>query len=124
MIEYVDYVPRELVQTVLVFLSIIPYVVHLFKRQQEKSKEIELLREKRIALLEEEILVKEIREALKLVTPPDRGSSIQPPASFQRQIKTIRCPSQFLNCPNCGAPVNNNRCEYCGTDFSSFIQEE
>lgn len=22
-----------------------------------------------------------------------------------------------FNCPNCGAPINNERCEYCGTQF-------
>lgn len=22
-----------------------------------------------------------------------------------------------LNCPNCGAPINSDKCEYCGTSF-------
>ena len=25
----------------------------------------------------------------------------------------------IINCPNCGAPINGPRCEYCGTIFSS-----
>ena len=24
----------------------------------------------------------------------------------------------LLNCPNCGAPINGSKCEYCGTTFS------
>ena len=85
----------------------------------------------------------------ELTTHPDRGSSIydnfirqiQADKRFERLITTITTNTQsparsqnqesqfvsiprFSNCPNCGAPVNNNRCEYCGTDFYSFIQEE
>ena len=25
---------------------------------------------------------------------------------------------KLLNCPNCGAPINGPRCEYCGTTFN------
>ncbi len=25
-----------------------------------------------------------------------------------------------LNCPNCGAPITNGVCEYCGTQFYDF----
>ena len=24
---------------------------------------------------------------------------------------------ELLNCPNCGAPITGDRCEYCGTQF-------
>ena len=24
---------------------------------------------------------------------------------------------EMLNCPNCGAPISGDRCEYCGTQF-------
>lgn len=23
-----------------------------------------------------------------------------------------------MNCPNCGAPITGDKCEYCGTEFS------
>lgn len=26
--------------------------------------------------------------------------------------------SYMTNCPNCGAPINGDVCEYCGTDLS------
>ena len=25
---------------------------------------------------------------------------------------------EILNCPNCGAPITGDRCEYCGTQLS------
>lgn len=25
--------------------------------------------------------------------------------------------SKLTNCPNCGAYITNNKCEYCGTSF-------
>lgn len=27
------------------------------------------------------------------------------------------------NCPNCGAPITGNKCEYCGTVFYDFSKE-
>lgn len=27
---------------------------------------------------------------------------------------------QLLNCPNCGAPIEGEKCEYCGTVFLDF----
>lgn len=29
-----------------------------------------------------------------------------------------------LNCPNCGAPINGTRCEYCGTQFFDLADIE
>ena len=29
-----------------------------------------------------------------------------------------------LNCPNCGVPINGSVCEYCGTRFYDFLNNE
>lgn len=29
-----------------------------------------------------------------------------------------------LNCPNCGAPITGDKCEYCGTVFRKQINAE
>jgi hypothetical protein len=29
-----------------------------------------------------------------------------------------------LNCPNCGAPIKKDRCEYCGTQFFDLSDME
>ena len=29
----------------------------------------------------------------------------------------------MLNCPNCGAPITGNVCEYCGTVFETEDEE-
>lgn len=26
------------------------------------------------------------------------------------------------NCPNCGAPIEGMKCEYCGTDFETIMR--
>lgn len=25
--------------------------------------------------------------------------------------------TKYVSCPNCGAPIHNNKCEYCGSEF-------
>lgn len=32
-----------------------------------------------------------------------------------------RYKTKYVNCPNCGAPINGTICEYCGTDFNRLI---
>jgi hypothetical protein len=31
---------------------------------------------------------------------------------------------QLKNCPNCGAPIENHKCPYCGTIFYDFAEFE
>ena len=32
-------------------------------------------------------------------------------------LKIKKTKEELLNCPNCGAPISGDRCEYCGTQF-------
>lgn len=29
--------------------------------------------------------------------------------------------NKSTNCPNCGAPITDTKCEYCGTDFERSV---
>lgn len=40
----------------------------------------------------------------------------------QKAIEAIK--NKKLNCPNCGAPITGDRCEYCGTLFYDFANIE
>lgn len=33
--------------------------------------------------------------------------------------KTHSATNKTTNCPNCGAPITSNKCEYCGTNFEA-----
>ena len=33
------------------------------------------------------------------------------------KMKKPKFREEMLNCPNCGAPISGDRCEYCGTQF-------
>jgi len=38
---------------------------------------------------------------------------------FEDKPKDIRA----LNCPNCGAPITDEKCQYCGTKFN-YVRKE
>ena len=33
------------------------------------------------------------------------------------KMKKPKFREEMLNCPNCGAPISGDRCDYCGTQF-------
>ena len=37
--------------------------------------------------------------------------------SIDYKARTTATRPRLLNCPNCGAPVTGQKCEYCGTRF-------
>ena len=37
---------------------------------------------------------------------------------------TPKLKDRILNCPNCGAPINGEKCEYCGTRFKDDTEDE
>ena len=47
----------------------------------------------------------------------------------QLLMKTVRAEIQLqttglCNCPNCGAPIKSEECEYCGTNFMIWPEKE
>ena len=37
-------------------------------------------------------------------------------------VKTELTYNKRTNCPNCGAPITEMKCEYCGTDFEAIVK--
>jgi hypothetical protein len=114
MIEFFDIVFHVCIVPLMIF-----YIVYFNKARAAHFEMIKrsYLMPKALdrGIIREEIGMVNCQE--KLTTPPDRGSSIQPPAlspSFTAQFARI---PRFSNCPNCGAPAHGNHCEYCNTNF-------
>ena len=52
-----------------------------------------------------------------MMTLPDVSTTFSFGPVESHMIKTKTTPVQYItNCPNCGAPMKNHKCIYCGTE--------
>ena len=97
------------------FIRLFIYFIKKLNREKDHMDfDMRMLKELDASILNESASIKIAPS--ELTTPPNHGSSIQPPARSLSASRPVRIP-RFSNCPNCGAPAYGNHCEYCGTDF-------
>lgn len=69
---------------------------------------------------EMELRMAEAREKARIYAA-DISATLRGESAGSRSIpysRNVSVRSRGFNCPNCGAPNDGERCEYCGTEFS------